>query len=100
MCIRDRLILIGLAGYAMTIVLPILLILLSTTVWVVGILQLRRTLRVWGLLDMILAVLAALIFVQGITEPVTLLLALLVIAVELGLVSWLGQRNQEALLQD
>ena len=49
---------------------------------------------------MILAVLAALIFVQGITEPVTLLLALLVIAVELGLVSWLGQRNQEALLQD
>ena len=32
--------------------------------------------------------------------PVTLLLALLVIAVELGLVSWLGQRNQEALLQD
>ena len=94
------LILIGLAGYAMTIVLPILLILLSTTVWVVGILQLRRTLRVWGLLDMILAVLAALIFVQGITEPVTLLLALLVIAVELGLVSWLGQRNQEALLQD
>jgi len=94
------LILIGLAGYVTSIVLPLLLILLSTTVWVVGILQLRRTLRLWGLVDLILAVLVALIFVQGITEPVTLLLALLILATELGLVSWLGQRNEAALLKD
>ena len=94
------LILIGLAGYVTSIVLPLLLILLSTTVWVVGILKLRRTLRLWGLVDLILAVLVALIFVQGITEPVTLLLALLILATELGLVSWLGQRNEAALLKD
>ena len=123
MCIRDRcaltvplkgekwtmmlavnshmlLIMIGLAGYVTSIVLPTLLIVLSTTVWVIGIMQLRRTLRIWGLADLILAVLVALIFVQGITEPVTLLIALMVLAGELGLVSWLGQRNEKSLLQD
>ena len=94
------LILVGLAGYVTSIMLPMMLILLSTTVWVVGILQLRRTFRIWGLADLVLAALVALIFVQGITEPVTLLLALMVLAGELGLVSWLGQRNEEALLQD
>ena len=94
------LILVGLAGYVTSIVLPLMLIVLSTTVWVVGILQLRRTLRIWGLADLILAVLVALIFVQEITDPVTLLIALIVLAAELGLVSWLGQRNEDALLQD
>ena len=94
------LILAGLAGYVTSIVFPMMLIVLSTTTWVVGILQLRRTLRIWGLVDLILAVLVALIFVQGITDPVTLLIALVVLAAELGLVSWLGQRNEEALLQD
>ena len=94
------LIMIGLAGYVTSIVLPTLLIVLSTTVWVIGIMQLRRTLRIWGLADLILAVLVALIFVQGITEPVTLLIALMVLAGELGLVSWLGQRNEKSLLQD
>ena len=94
------LIMIGIGGYATSIVLPALLIVLSTTVWVIGILQLRRVLRIWGLADLILAILVALIFVQGITEPVTLLTALIVVAIELGVVSWLGQRNEEALLQD
>ena len=94
------LVLFGLAGYATSIVFPTLLIMLSTTAWVVGILQLRRVLRIWGLIDLILAVLVALIFVQGITQPVTLLIALMVVAAELGVVSWLGQRNEEALLQD
>ena len=94
------LIMVGLAGYATSIVLPTLLIVLSTTVWIVGILQLRRAFRILGLADLILAILVALIFVQGITQPVTLLIALAVVAVELGVVSWLGQRNEEALLQD
>ena len=94
------LVMFGLFGFATSIVLPTLLILLSTIVWIVGILQLRRTLRIWGLVDLILAILVALIFVQGITQPVTLLIALIVVAVELGVVSWLGQRNEEALLKD
>jgi len=81
-------------------VFPTLLIMLSTTAWVVGILQLRRVLRIWGLIDLILAVLVTLIFVQGIAQPVTLLIGLMVVAAELGVVSWLGQRNEEALLQD
>ena len=94
------LIMVGVGGYATSIVLPTLLIVLSTTVWVIGILQLRRTLRIWGLVDLVLAILVALIFVQGITQPVTFLIALMVVAIELGVVSWLGQRNEEALLQD
>ena len=94
------LVMFGLFGFATSIVLPTLLILLSTIVWIVGILQLRRTLRIWGLVDLILAILVSLIFVQGITQPVTLLIALIVVAVELGVVSWLGQRNEEALLKD
>ena len=73
---------------------------LSTTVWVVGILQLRRTLRVWGLVDLVVAILCALIFVPGIFEPTTMLIALMVVAAELGVVSWLGLRNEAQMVKD
>ncbi|MEC9264161.1 MAG: hypothetical protein VYD23_03570, partial [Candidatus Thermoplasmatota archaeon] len=88
------------AHQATSVLLPVLLIALSSTVWIVGILQLRRTLRIWGLADLLVAIVYGLIFVEGIFEPTTLLVALVVVAAELGVVSWLGLRNEEQLVKD
>ena len=93
-------IIIAIAHHATSVLLPVLLIALSTTVWVVGILQLRRTLRAWGLVDLVAAILSALIFVPGIFQPTTLLIALMVVAAELGVVSWLGLRNEAQMVKD
>jgi hypothetical protein len=93
-------IIVAIAHHATSVLLPVLLIALSTTVWVVGILQLRRTLRVWGLVDLVVAILSALIFVPGIFEPTTMLIALMVVAAELGVVSWLGLRNEAQMVKD
>jgi fatty-acyl-CoA synthase len=71
------LIIVAIAHHATSVLLPVLLIALSTTLWVVGILQLRRTLRVWGLVDLVVAILSALIFVPDIFGPTTMLIALL-----------------------
>mgnify|MGYP004110790331 FL=1 len=88
------------AHQATSVLLPVLLIALSSTVWIVGILQLRRALRIWGLADLLVAIVYGLIFVEGIFEPTTLLVALVVVAAELGVVSWLGLRNEEQLVKD
>ena len=88
------------AHQATSVLLPVLLIALSSTVWIVGILQLRRTLRIWGLADLLVAIVYGLIFVEGIFESTTLLVALVVVAAELGVVSWLGLRNEEQLVKD
>ncbi len=93
-------IVIAVAHHATSVLLPVLLVALSTTIWVVGILQLRRTLRVWGLVDLVVAILSALIFVPGILQPRTLLVALMVVAAELGVVSWLGLRNEAQMVKD
>ena len=94
------LIIVAIAHHATSVLLPVLLIALSTTVWVVGILQLRRTLRVWGLVDLVMAILSALIFVPDIFGPTTMLIALMVVAAELGVVSWLGLRNEAQMVKD
>jgi len=88
------------AHQATSVLLPVLLIALSSTVWIVGILQLRRALRIWGLADLLIAIICGLIFVEDIFEPTTLLVALVVVAAELGVVSWLGLRNEEQLVKD
>jgi len=93
-------IVIAIAHHATSVLLPVLLVALSTTIWVVGILQLRRTLRVWGLVDLVVAILSALIFVPGIFQPATMLVALMVVAAELGVVSWLGLRNEAQMVKD
>ena len=97
MCIRDS---IAISHHATSVLLPVLLVALSTTIWVVGILQLRRTLRVWGLVDLVVAILSALTFVPGIFQPATMLVALMVVAAELGVVSWLGLRNEAQMVKD
>ena len=88
-------------GIYTSIYLPIILVSLSTIVWVVGILQLRRVLRVWGLFDLIIAIIISLL-VLGSTmlEPSILLISLIVLAAELGFVTWLSLSNEEELIKD
>jgi hypothetical protein len=76
------------------------MVLLSTTVWLIGILQLRRILRIVGLFDLILAVLFSMIFVNSILNPINLLIILTLLAIELGIVAWLGISNEKELLKD
>ena len=88
-------------GVFTTIYLPIILISLSTTIWIIGILQLRRILRIWGLLDLIIAILASLMLLGSeILEPTVLLISLIVLAIELGLVAWLGLSNEDEIVKD
>ena len=49
---------------------------------------------------MVVAILSALIFVPSIFEPTTMLIALMVVAAELGVVSWLGLRNEAQMVKD
>tara|TARA_B100000214_G_scaffold238999_1_gene174800 strand:- start:1969 stop:5775 length:3807 start_codon:yes stop_codon:yes gene_type:complete len=88
-------------GILTTIYLPIILVSLSTVIWIVGILQLRRILRVWGLFDLIIAIIASLL-VLGSTmlNPSVLLISLIVLAAELGFVTWLSLSNEEELIKD
>ncbi|HJL55406.1 MAG: hypothetical protein QGH57_03765 [Candidatus Thalassarchaeaceae archaeon] len=88
-------------GFIDEIPMPILLTIMSTVVWVVGILQLRKALRIWGLVDLITAILCAIIFVSSeLSQPSNLLISLIVLAVELGIVAWLGLAYQEELAKD
>ena len=88
-------------GIFTTIYLPIILVSLSTVVWIVGILQLRRILRFWGLFDLLVAIIASLL-VLGSTmlNPSVLLISLIVLAAELGFVTWLSLSNEEELIKD
>ncbi len=79
---------------------PIMLILMSTTLWVVGILQLRRGLRIWGLADLIAALLFAIVFASTQIDQQEVLLGMAILALELGIVAWLAIANQEELSRD
>jgi hypothetical protein len=88
-------------GFIDEIPMPILLTIMSTVVWVVGILQLRKALRIWGLVDLIAAIVCAIVFVSSeLSQPSNLLIALIALAVELGIVAWLGLAYQEDLVKD
>ena len=73
---------------------------MSTTVWVVGILQLRKSLRVWGLADLIAAILCSFVFASKGFGQNELLLGMIALALELGIVAWLGFSNQDELRRD
>ena len=74
---------------------------LSMTTWIGGILQLRRGMRVFGALDMVLSFCIALLILQeGMLDPIMLLLMLGALAIELGIVAWLGTRYDLQLAQD
>ena len=92
------LLIVGPIYSGMAFIIPILLILLSTSVWVVGILQLRKSLRAFGLIDLIIAIICSLAFYGSILfQPHIFLLGLTIIAIELGIISWLGLRNEDSL---
>ncbi|MAV06925.1 MAG: hypothetical protein CMA29_03425 [Euryarchaeota archaeon] len=75
------------------------LLLLSTCTWVVGILQLRKGMRFWGASDLVFAAMAGVLTMGGdLLEPTTAFVALVALAIELGIVVWLAQKHQEAML--
>ncbi len=80
--------------------IPLLLILMSTTVWVVGILQLRKSLRIWGFADLIAAILCSFVFASKGFGQYEMLLGMTALALELGLIAWLGLTNQDELRRD
>jgi len=80
--------------------LPLLLILMSTTVWVIGILQLRKSLRVWGLADLIAAILCSFVFASKGFGQYEILAGMGALALELGVIAWLGLSNQDELRRD
>ena len=80
--------------------IPLLLILMSTTIWVVGILQLRKSLRVWGLADLIAAILCSFIFATKGFGQYEILVGMAALALELGIIAWLGLSNQDELRRD
>ena len=80
--------------------LPVLMIVMSTEIWIIGILQLRKGFRIWGLADLIAAIVCFLVFASGDIGQSEILFGMTVLAVELGIVAWLGLVNQDELLKD
>ena len=87
--------------YEQTSVLMMILILaVSTTSWLIGVVALRRGWRVFGAVDLILAwIVAGILMLAGGTS-LMLLVMLISTAVLLGLVTWLGQEYEEQLAND
>ncbi len=93
------LLILGLIISGSSALIPIFLMILSTSVWVTGILQLRKSMRAWGLADLSAAILFSIVFYGGVIfQAQILLIGLSVIALELGIVSWLGLRNEESMV--
>jgi len=93
---------IGVLTLQQHLLIPIALFTLSTTIWIVGILHLRKILRVLGFADLVIGS-SLTIIVFGGTASLGLsglFILLSVIGAELALITWLGQRNQEELLRD
>jgi hypothetical protein len=73
---------------------------LSLTVWVAGILQLRRSLRFWGAADLVVGLVCAALAAQGVLDSTTLLMILMALGFELGIVAWLGQKHEGQMAVD
>ena len=87
--------------YQQTSVLMMVLILaVSTTSWLIGVVTLRRGWRIFGAVDLVLAwIVAGILMLAGGTS-LMLLVMLISTAVLLGLVTWLGQEYEEQLAND
>ena len=73
---------------------------LSLTVWVAGILQLRRSLRFWGAADLVVGLVCAALAARGVLDSTTLLLILIALGIELGIITWLGQKHEGQMAVD
>ena len=75
-----------------TVLMMVLMLAVSMTSWLIGVVTLRRGWRVIGAIDLILAwIIAGVLMLAGATS-LMLLVMLLATAVLLGLVTWLGQK--------
>jgi hypothetical protein len=87
-----------LTGVSSLLVVSILA--LSLAIWVTGILQLRRSLRIWGAADLILALVVAALAAQGEINSSSLLLMGIALGVQLGIIAWLGQKHEGQMALD
>ena len=87
--------------YQQTSVLMMVMILaVSTTSWLIGVLTLRRSRRIFGAIDLVLAwIVAGILMLAGGTS-LMLLVMLISTAILLGLVTWLGQEYEAELADD
>ena len=78
-----------------SVLLMAMVVLLSCTSWLIGIITLRRTWRVIGAFDLVLSWIIAGFLVLGGASSSMILVMLLATAVLLGLVTWLGQMYED-----
>ena len=77
-----------------TVLMMVLMLAVSTTSWLIGVVTLRRGWRVFGAIDLILAwIVAGILMLSGATS-LMLLVMLMATAILLGLVTWLGQKYE------
>jgi len=78
--------------------LVISILALSLSVWVTGVLQNRRSLRVWGALDLVAAWLVSIfVLINTLLQPLMGLTMLISTGIVLGIVTWLGQKYESVL---
>jgi len=80
-----------------SILLMASIVLLSTTSWLIGIVTLRRSWRIMGAVDLVIAWIIAGFLLLGGASQSTVLIMLVVTAILLGLVTWLGQKFEQEL---
>ena len=73
----------------------VLVLAVSTTSWLIGVITLRRAWRVFGALDLLLAWMIAGILVLAGANNLMILIMLIATAILLGLVTWLGQKYEQ-----
>ena len=77
--------------------LMMVLVLVSTTSWLIGVITLRRGWRVFGAIDLVLAwIIAGILMLSG-ANSLMVLVMLMATAILLGLVTWLGQKYETEL---
>ena len=86
--------------YGISPFLVVSLLALSLVIWVTGILQLRRSLRIWGAADLIIALVVAALAAKGTIDSSSLLLMGIALGVELGIIAWLGQKHEGQMAVD
>jgi hypothetical protein len=77
-----------------TVLMMVLVLAVSTTSWLIGVITLRRAWRIIGALDLVLAWIIAGVLLLGGATQVMVLIMLVATATLLGLVTWLGQKYE------
>ena len=76
------------------VLMMVLVLAVSTTSWLIGVITLRRAWRIIGALDLVLAWIIAGVLLLGGATQVMVLIMLVATATLLGLVTWLGQKYE------